>query len=198
MWGECPHVGTCWYFETNKNHMMAFFHGAVFYFSWVGQGVRPQIFRYRQDKWWNKSFPSTWRRNEEIHILLFQVQVSITNRVKNVKLCEWLTTGQGRGHYGPGAPRGVASRVGCGMNALDLHPHRAERQPRPHPRRRHQSCFQIDKFVLSAPEPRRVYYINLCELQVPYPFFPTYGEIWYKWVFTLCVDQYRALSYTER
>lgn len=154
-----------------------------------------QIFRHKQDKWWNKSFPCTWRWNGDTHILLFQVQVSITNRVKNVKLCEWLTDCPGAG-----------TSEGGGYMAIWLYrPQRIRFAP---PQGSVIVRLQFDKFVLSAPQSRRVYYINLCAAAAPFqnpsrisPFKPPYlhvWEIWYKWVFTLCVDERRVITCTGR
>lgn len=113
-----------------------------------------QIFRHKQDKWWNKSFPCTWRWNGDTHILLFQVQVSITNRVKNVKLCEWLTDCPGAG-----------TSEGGGYMAIWLYrPQRIRFAP---PQGSVIVRLQFDKFVLSAPQSRRVYYINLCAAAAP-------------------------------
>jgi len=98
-------------------------------------------------------------------------QLQTVSKMSN-SVSDWLT-GQGRGFQGF---RGVFGGGSVGRNALDLHPHRAASSSYRH---RHIVIVSLpfDKFVLSAPQSRIVYYINLCAMRPSRsprcPFFPS-------------------------
>jgi len=132
----------------------------------------------------------------EIHTLLFQVQVSITNRVKNVKLSEWLTDWPGTGISG----------ISGGLWGWLCRPQRIGFAP---PQGSVTviviSSSSVSRSTsLSCQRRSRVEFItSICVRCAPpgppgVPFSPPLHiwEIWYKWVFTLCVDERRALVST--